>query len=110
VESIIEKRKEIVWRMQEILYDQSPYIVLVYPKTLESYDTARWQGWVKSPGETGSVHNNWSFLAFEPVGVVESAGGTGWLWPVVIIAVIAAAGLVVWLILRSRGKAVEEQA
>lgn len=104
-----EKRQETIWRMQEILYDQSPYITLVYPKTLEAYDTKKWQGWVKSPGENGSVHNSWSFLALEPAGVAEPASGNGWLWPVVIIAVIAAAGLVVWLILRSRGGRVEEQ-
>ena len=106
-----EKRKEIAWRMQEILYDESPYIVLVYAKTLEAYDTARWQGWVKSPGETGSVHNSWSFLALEPVGVAdEAAGGSSWLLPVVIIAAVAAAGLVILLIWRHRGKRAEEEA
>ncbi len=107
-----EKRKEIVWRMQEILYDQSPYITLVYAKTLEAYDTARWQGWVKSPGASGSVHNSWSFLALEPAGVaeVESATGSAWLWPGLIIAVIAIGGLVVVLFLRSRQRRVEEEA
>jgi len=105
------QRQEIVLRMQEILYEQTPYIVLVYPTTLEAYDTGRWQGWVKSPGENGSVHNSWSFLALEPVGVADEAtGDSGWLWPVVIVAVVAVAGLVILLLRRNGGERAEEEA
>jgi peptide/nickel transport system substrate-binding protein len=48
-------RKQIVDRMQQILYTQSPYIVLVYPESLEAYNVDKWQGWLKSPAKVGSV-------------------------------------------------------
>ena len=32
-----QKRKEIAYRMQQILYQESPYIILDYPKLLEAW-------------------------------------------------------------------------
>ena len=31
--------------MQQIMYQQTPWIVLAYPDYLEAYNTARWTGW-----------------------------------------------------------------
>ena len=33
--------------MQQIVYDESPYIPLVYPLDLEAYNTTQWAGWVR---------------------------------------------------------------
>ena len=37
-------RRNVIWQMQQIFYQQSPQIVLVYPQYLEAYNTARWTG------------------------------------------------------------------
>ena len=44
-----QKRKEIAYQMQEILYEESPYIILTYPKLLEAWDTARLGGLAAHP-------------------------------------------------------------
>jgi len=107
-----QKRKELIWRMQEIVYDQTPYVVLVYPLTLEAYDTAKWEGWVQMPSGTGTVQNYWTYLNVHPKttqSADEGGGGSGWVVPLVIaIVAIVVIALVVWLVMRGRGKAVEE--
>jgi peptide/nickel transport system substrate-binding protein len=104
-----QKRKELIWRMQQIVYDQSPYVVLVYPQNLEVFDTAHWEGWVQQPAGTGTVQNNWTYLNVRPKTAVatESGGGSNWIVAVV-VAVIVVVALVVWLLRRRRGGPVEE--
>ncbi|HEY5471974.1 MAG TPA: ABC transporter substrate-binding protein, partial [Candidatus Limnocylindrales bacterium] len=48
-------RKALIDQMQQIVYKQSPYSVLAYPKGLEAVNTSRWEGWVQSPSGTGSA-------------------------------------------------------
>jgi peptide/nickel transport system substrate-binding protein len=50
-----QKRKDIAHRMQEILYQESPYIILTYPKLLEAWNTSRWEGWQRIPQPNGAV-------------------------------------------------------
>jgi len=45
-----EKRKEIVWKMQEIVYEDVPYIVLYYPEIVDAYRTDKFEGWDFWPG------------------------------------------------------------
>ena len=45
-----EAREQLIWKMQEIVYRESPYIVYAYPLDLEAYDSGHWQGWVRTPG------------------------------------------------------------
>jgi peptide/nickel transport system substrate-binding protein len=71
-----QKRKELIWRMQQIVYDQSPYVVLVYPQNLEVFDTAHWEGWVQQPAGTGTVQNNWTYLNLRPKTAPASCGPT----------------------------------
>ena len=33
--------------MQQIMYQQTPWVVLVYPQYLQAYNTARWTGWTQ---------------------------------------------------------------
>jgi len=35
-----QKRQAIIWQMQQIMYQQSPWIVITYPEDLEAYNTA----------------------------------------------------------------------
>jgi len=107
-----QKRKELIWRMQEIVYDQTPYVVMVYPQSLEVYNTADWEGWVRQPSDTGTVQNNWTFLKVRPKTATagESEGGFNWVATVIVIVIVAVVviALVVWLVMRGRGKALEE--
>jgi peptide/nickel transport system substrate-binding protein len=50
-----QKRKDIAHQMQEILYRESPYIVLDYPKLLEAWNTSQWEGWQRIPQPNGAV-------------------------------------------------------
>ena len=51
----LEKRKELVWRAQQIFYEQSPEIATDYPDKLEAIDTAHWDGWTRMYGGTGAA-------------------------------------------------------
>jgi peptide/nickel transport system substrate-binding protein len=50
-----QQRKVIAHQMQEIVYRESPYITLTYPKLLEAWNTSRWQGWQRIPQPNGAV-------------------------------------------------------
>ena len=49
-------RKPIVDRMQQILYEQSPYIVTEYAPDFEAYRTDRWDGYIQIPDPNGNTH------------------------------------------------------
>jgi peptide/nickel transport system substrate-binding protein len=108
-------RKTLIDQMQQIIYEQSPYIILAYPKGLEAVNVSRWAGWVQSPADTGSaiysVDNFDSYLFVHPVtGATEETGGGGSsaTWAIV-IAVALAALVAVVLVLRGRRRRVEER-
>jgi len=110
------KRKPIIDRMQQILYEQSPYIVTDYGPDFEAWNTDKWEGYIHIPEPNGNVlfppFGNGcgyaNFLSIGPkTGEVADEGGAA-LW-IVVVVVIFAAIIVVWLILRSRRpKAMEE--
>jgi ABC-type transport system substrate-binding protein len=108
-----QARKEIVWKMQEIFYTESPYIVLTYPKTLQGWNTAQWEGWTRIPEGVGAVaylsDNVQNYALVQPAGAAAEEGGTG-AGTIVLIVVVAAVvlALVVWLVLRGRGGRAEE--
>ena len=110
-----QARKELVWKMEQIVYEQSPYVTLTYPEWLESYDEAQWTGWVRTPAGDGPViytqYNIDSYLFAEPkpaTGQAGSSGGgsTGVIVAVAVAAAVAAAVTVV--VVRRRKRAVEE--
>jgi len=38
-----EQRKQLIWQAQEILFEERPYITLLYPKTVQAYRSDRFQ-------------------------------------------------------------------
>lgn len=44
----LEKRREIVYRMQEIVHEDRPYIILTYDRRLDAWSES-WDGFVESP-------------------------------------------------------------
>ncbi|MBM3146707.1 MAG: ABC transporter substrate-binding protein, partial [Actinobacteria bacterium] len=87
-----QARKQIIDRMQEIWYEESPYIILQYPDNFEAYNTGKWTGWVRSPAENGAV---WytatafdSYMNLKPN--TEAAGDAGGSNTGLIVGIIVA--------------------
>jgi peptide/nickel transport system substrate-binding protein len=111
-----EARKELIWRAQQVFYEQSPEIVTDYPDKLEAIDTSRWDGWTRMYGGTGAAfytsYVRDSYLNLKPKAAVSeaSSGGTsGVVVGVIVVAAVAVLALVVVVVLRRRRQATEEE-
>jgi peptide/nickel transport system substrate-binding protein len=114
----VEDRIPLVQRMQEIVWESSPYLIFAYPYQLEAYRSDKWQGVVASPsnyeGYDGSAFYNYmnvdTYRQIEPKVATETAESGANTTVLVIVAVAAAVivvALVVWMIARRRGRSVE---
>jgi len=109
------KRKPLIDRMQQILYEQTPYIVTDYGPDFEAYNTAKWEGYIQIPDPNGNTilppFGNGGYANFIDIGPKTAAtesGGGGANWLVAIVVVVVIVAIVVWLVLRARRpKAVE---
>jgi peptide/nickel transport system substrate-binding protein len=108
----VQERIALVQQMQQIAYEESPYIVLAYPRNTEAYDDVNWTGWVRSGNNKGLVWFNTqmdSYLNLEPAtGEEESGGGSNTALIVGIIAAVIVIGLIVVFVVRGRGSKAEE--
>ncbi len=111
------KRQEYIHRMQQILYEQSPYIVTDYAPDFEAFNTEKWEGYIYIPHPNGNAllppfgnGGYANFLSIQPkVGETEEEGGSGAALWIAIVAAAVIAVVVVVLVLRSRKpKAMEE--
>jgi peptide/nickel transport system substrate-binding protein len=110
-----QKRKAIVWQMQEMLWKETPYITLVYATNLEAYNN-KWEGWVRSPEGAGGIIYNAdnidSYVSVHPVTpkteeTTKSSSNTGLIIGIVIAVVVVAIAVIVFFMLRRR-RTVEE--
>jgi len=109
-------REAEVKKMQQIFYDSAPYAVLYYPQSLQAYNTAKWEGWVPYPSETGMVllqnDNIDTYVELTPkvaATTTTTAGSSNTALIVgAVIAALAVIVIIVLLVRRSRGRAVEE--
>jgi peptide/nickel transport system substrate-binding protein len=93
-------RQQIVYRMQQIFYEDVPEIVLWYPNSFEGWRSDRWEGFVPWPEPDGIrfFGNQYSVMQVHPVGtgsVVASStegGPTVWLWVGAGVLVVALIG------------------
>ena len=103
-------RKDLIWRMQQIMYEQTPWVVLSYPQYLEAYNTAKWSGWVRMNDGKGpaflTTGNVQSYVDLKPQSVEAASSRTG-VWIAAAAAAVAVLGLIVWLVLRRRPRAEE---
>jgi peptide/nickel transport system substrate-binding protein len=105
-----ERRKAIVWRMQELLYEEAVNPVLVYPDALQAYDRRDWDGWAPLPlagrgtaPVIGTGYNVETYLNLRPTGrEAEGGGAPASLW-VAAGATLAGAGAT-WYVLRRRAR------
>ncbi len=88
-------REQQVQRMQQIFYEDAPYMVLYYPKVLIAYNTAGWEGWVPYPGDNGMVvfsnDNIDSYVQVHPKTASEPAVGSAGPGTALIVAIVAVA-------------------
>jgi len=59
----IKERKKIIWKMQEILMEDIPYIPLYNPHILEAVSTKNFKGWVEKVNGIGNI---WSLCVVKP--------------------------------------------
>jgi peptide/nickel transport system substrate-binding protein len=107
-----QQRKQTIWKMQQIVYDQSPFIPLIYSRDQEAYNTADWTGWVTSPAHGGGVFlcgdfQTDSYRLVHPVTATTSSSGSR-LWIVWIVVAAVVVALAAFLVARSRGRHAEE--
>ncbi len=108
-----EARAQQIWRMQELIYDQTPWVVLTYPEHLEAYRSDKWTGWTRVMDGNGpviySAGNIDTYLNLEPREVGVGGGGSSLTTALVVGAVVGVVAIAVFLVWsRRRQHAVEE--
>ena len=61
-----EKRKEMVWELQKIVFDDVVYIIPYYGLNVQAYRTDRFKGWITDAGKL-ELSDLTSLVAIEPV-------------------------------------------
>jgi peptide/nickel transport system substrate-binding protein len=104
------KRAAVVHHMEQIIYEQSPYIPTVYPESVEAYNYKDWRGWSSTPARGGGVFFTSpvvaSYLAVHPVSVATARRSSARALPLGVILAIVMAMVVVVVVaaLGSRGR------
>ncbi len=106
-------RKAIIDRMQQIIYQQTPYIPTTYPKSVEAYNYANWAGWTSTPSKGGGVFFTSpvvaSYMTVHPAGAAATKSSSkGVLIGVIVAIVVVIIVIALVVALRGRGKTVEE--
>jgi peptide/nickel transport system substrate-binding protein len=106
------KRAELVDQLQQIAYEDAPYIPIWYDPEVQAWRSDRFTGWTQAPSGGGVLYNYLydTYVKLTPVSATaEASGGSGSTTAIVVavVAVVVAAGLVV-VILRRRRRSVEE--
>jgi peptide/nickel transport system substrate-binding protein len=57
----VQKRKDEIRQMQEIFYDQAPYLITYYGQNLHAYRTEKFVGWQNQPANGVPLFGNGSF-------------------------------------------------
>jgi peptide/nickel transport system substrate-binding protein len=107
----IQERTEIVTRMQQIIYEDKPELVLWYDNYLQAYRSDLWTGFVKQPTEGGSIlfqYGHYSDLNIRPVSAAQGGADGGGGIPAIVWIGVAAVVLVVAGLLVARRRREEE--
>ncbi len=102
-----EKRKEIIWKMQQLMYQESPEIFLAYPGVFSAWNVKKWDGWVRVPPTNGHAvgtqYFDDTYLKIAPAGAAsQTSGHASLVWLAVAVVAVAAVGLAWWLLSRGR--------
>jgi peptide/nickel transport system substrate-binding protein len=105
----LDKRWDIVHQMQQILYEDSPYVILWYSPILDAYRTDTFTGYKPQPLKDGDPLEGYSgigdvWLSLRPVSegsgaAAETRGIPAGVWIAIVLAVVA---IVLVVVLRRR--------
>lgn len=105
----VDQRAAIVKKMQEIMYEEVPCVIVYYPKATEAYRSDRWESFQLMPDPGGQILNQdgfWGIYTATPTKALEegdSGSNTGLVVGVTVGAVaVAAAGVGVFALRRKR--------
>ncbi len=113
-----ETRLGYIHRMQEILYEQTPYIVSDYGPDFEAYNTEKWEGYTHTPEPNGNVllppfgngcgYTN--FLKIQPITADAAAdeGGNTTLWIALAAGAVIVVLIIVFVLRARKPQAMEE--
>ena len=109
------QRQKIIYKMQQILYRDSPYSILWYNVNVQAFRTDKWTGYSSvPPGGKGAAFRNMlrtTYVDLKPVATgtatTSSGGNTGVIVAVVVAAIAVIA--VVAIVLNRRRQRVETE-
>lgn len=108
------ERIATVKQMQQMLYDDAPYILTYYYDDLEAYRSDRFTGFVPQPTPNGALlfqYGTYSYENVSPVSAADSGGSSG-VSPALIIGlvvvVVVVAGVVFAVVRRRRPAGVDD--
>jgi peptide/nickel transport system substrate-binding protein len=110
------KRQGYIHEMQQILYEQTPYIVTDYAPDFEAFNTEKWEGYIFIPDPKGNAllppfgnGGYANFLSIQPKTDTAAEESGAVLWVAIAAAAVVVLGVVVVLVLRARRpKAMED--
>ena len=110
-----EQRKQTIWNAQQVMYEQTPWVVVAYPDFFQAYNTAHWTGWTRVNDGNGpaffTAGNVDTYVNLKPVTATDAAtsGSSSTTWIVVAVIAVAGIALVAFLVLRRRrGREIDE--
>lgn len=62
----LDERIATVHRMQELIYEEAPYLVVLGKTRVQAYRGDKWKGWKHFPAKIGGIINYWSLLELSP--------------------------------------------
>ena len=98
-------RLQDIYKLQQIIYRQSPYIPLAYSDDTEAWNTSRWTGWIAMPAPNGNVvfppYGYGSYFTVKPnTGAKTSQAGKTGVMVAIIAAAVAVLAVVVFVVVR----------
>lgn len=93
----LEERQREVWRMQQIAYEDAPYIILYYDNILEAIKSDKWEGFIQIPNGGPYFFNltNYNYMNMKPVGSGE--GSSSNYTAIIVVLVLIAIGAVLFV-------------
>ena len=120
LETDLDKRTEIVFQMQDKIYEDVPEVILFYTQDMQAYRKDRWTGFVPQPEPDGSLIFSWGPYSYQQITPLTNPDGTtvisttsaeGGIPGIAWVGIAAVAGVLLFVVIRRlRRKSDEDQA